>query len=438
MYKKVVKSKKKSRRSFLSTAAVIGAAPFFPNEGGGFFEQSLPSLSSNMQELKDKERSIIGGYGPWASGLVEDPPPLSFRNDGWSDMQSWQGKALEKTRELVSVPSLGDKIPEVVVKDKYEYDGLLVEKLQWQLPYGRPTEAILLKPVNATGTLPAVLALHDHGGQKYFGNRKITRTSNDIHPRIEAHQKSDYSGRAWANELARNGYVVLVHDTFTFGSRRVMYRDISKISWGHCDVKDKSDIDPENPDNIDIYNKWAAEHEHIMAKSLFCSGTTWPGVTLYEDQKALDILCDRSDVDEHNVGCCGLSGGGLRTDYLGGLDHRIKCAISVGFISTWRDFLLNKSYTHTWMTYTPLLPKYIDFPEILGLRVPLPTMVLCDIDDGLYTLDEMKRADKILRDVFYKAGASDKYSGKFYPGPHKFDADMQKDAFEWFDKWLSD
>jgi len=25
---------------------------------------------------------------------------------------------------------------------------------------------------------------------------------------------------------------------------------------------------------------------------------------------------------------------------------------------------------------------------------------------------------------------------KFYPGDHKFDNDMQKDVFDWFDRWL--
>ena len=34
-----------------------------------------------------------------------------------------------------------------------------------------------------------------------------------------------------------------------------------------------------------------------MAKSLFCAGTTWPGVFTAEDQRALDYLCSRDDVD---------------------------------------------------------------------------------------------------------------------------------------------
>jgi len=61
-------------------------------------------------------------------------------------------------------------------------------------------------------------------------------------------------------------------------------------------------------------------------------------------------------------------------------------------MTTWRDFLLYKSYTHTWMTYVPLLPWELDFPEILALRAPLPTLVLNDSADFLYTEPEMKRA----------------------------------------------
>ncbi len=398
--------------------------------------QSGEYVSEDSVSTSADGSSIIGAYGPWVSKIPESPPTLSFRNLKFNDVNAWREQALTKTRELMAAPELKGFVPEVTVKATYEYDGLIVEELQWQLPYGNPTEAILLKPAGATGPLPTVLGLHDHGGQKYFGKRKITRTSDVQNLAITEHQKDYYSGLPWANELAKRGYVVLVHDVFTFGSRRVLYKDVSGIGWGPCNVGDMSEDNPEAIDNINIYNEWAAAHEHILSKSLFCAGTTWPGMTLAEDRIALDILCNRPDVDATNVGCCGLSGGGLRTDYLGGLDHRIKCAISVGFMSTWNDFLLNKSFTHTWMTYIPLLPNYLDFPEVLGLRVPLPTMVMSNTEDQLYTLPEMKKADAILKEVYTKAGAADKYSGKFYPGGHKFDATMQEDAFNWFDTWL--
>jgi dienelactone hydrolase len=149
------------------------------------------------------------------------------------------------------------------------------------------------------------------------------------------------------------------------------------------------------------------------------------------------VLCAREDVDASRIGCAGLSGGGLRTVLLGGLDDRIKCAICVGMMTTWRDYLLYKVQTHTWMCYVPLLPNDLDYPEILGLRVPLPTMVLNDIEDRLFTMPEMERADKILGEVYAKAGASDRYRCSFYPGGHKFDVPMQEEAFAWFDQWLS-
>ena len=417
-----------SRRKFIKSAATIGSLPFLP--------VSLTVFNKAMHmNLSDNQQSIIGHYGPWAASLVDDPAPLSFRHGSWTDLEQWREFARKKLLELLAAPDVGN-VPDVSINKKYVYDGLEIEELSWQLPYGRPTEAILLKPQGAKGPLPAVLGLHDHGGNKYLGKRKITRTSDSPPDFVIAHQEDSYEGLAWANETAKRGYVVLVHDAFTFGSRRIMYQDVTGITGGSCNVDGKSDADPENPVNIEAYNIWAGEHEHILSKSLFCGGTTWPGVFLTEDIKALDVLSKRPDVDPGRIGCGGLSGGGLRTVYLGGVDPRIRCAVCAGFMTTWNDFLLNKSYTHTWMTYTPLLPRYMDFPEILGLRVPLPTMTLNDIDDDLYTMDGMTRADQILKELYAKAGAGDHYEGRFYPGPHKLDAQMQKDAFDWFDRWL--
>jgi hypothetical protein len=105
-------------------------------------------------------------------------------------------------------------------------------------------------------------------------------------------------------------------------------------------------------------------------------------------------------------------------------------------MTTWRDYLLNKCYTHTWMIYIPALPLDLDYPEILGLTVPNPVLVLNNREDQLFTLPEMQRADTILKDVYDKAKAADRYRASFYPGPHKFDLKMQAEAFAWLDRWL--
>jgi len=322
------------------------------------------------------------------------------------------------------------KPKKVETVEALEHDGLHVERLRWRLPYGPATEAVLLKPAGASGPLPGVLGLHCHGGRKSWGWRKIARTGEPAPP-VAEHQDHYYGGRAWANELARRGYVVLVHDAFAFASRRVRMADVPATIRG--EPVEPSD---DRPETIDAYDQWASSHEHIMAKSLFCAGTTWPGVFWAEDRAALDILTARPDVDAARLGCGGLSGGGLRTCFLAGLDQRIRCAVAVGFMSTWRDFLLRKVHTHTWMMYVPLLPRELDFPEILGLRVPAPTMVMNTTEDALFTLESVRESERMLREIFTKAAAPDRLAFNLYPGPHKFDAPMQADAFDWFDRWL--
>ncbi len=420
---------KNKRREFLKQAGSVTTAGLL----------GLPHFNTDDSRSEDTEytfsaeagQSIIGQYGPWSSAWMDQKiPSLSFRAKSFTNLESWKKLARNKLLDRLAIPNIGS-LPAVTVVKEHDYDGLHIQELTWQLPYGRQTEAILLKPMNASGKLPGILAFHDHGGNKYFGTRKITKTSVAQHPMMADHQRDYYEGRAWANEIAKRGYVVMVSDAFPFASRRVMMQDVPERMRDGL-----TDENPELQSNIHAYNKWAGQHEHIMAKSLFSAGTTWPGVFFAEDQKALDILCTRPDVDANRIGCCGLSGGGMRTVFMGGLDPRIKCAIPVGFMTTWKDFVLNKSFTHTWMTYVPILPKELDFPEILGLRTPLPTLVLNDSDDQLYTLPEMQRADVILKAVYKKAGAEKKYKCSFYPGPHKFDLKMQEEAFDWFDQWL--
>lgn len=375
--------------------------------------------------------SMIGAYGGWAASLVgEGPAALSFRQPHWNNVEEWRPVARQRVLDCLAMPDAGNT-PAVTVQRSYQYDGLQVEELSWQLPYGPVSEGLLLKPAGTTGRLPAVLAFHDHGGQKVFGKEKISRIGDDCHPILIDHMRAYYGGVGWTNELARQGFVVLIPDAFAFGSRRVRIADLSPA------IRPNIADDDRSVEGIAAYNRWAGEHESILAKSLFCAGTTWPGAFLVEDQRALDVLCARADVDPKRVGCGGLSGGGLRTVYLAGIDERVRCAVCVGMMTTWRDYLLHKSVNHTWMIYIPHLAHDLDYAEILGLRAPLPTLVLNDLDDELFTLPEMRRADGMLQQVFDKAGAPDRYRCSYYPGPHKFDLEMQAEAFDWFGRWLA-
>lgn len=413
------------RRDFVKQAALTGAAACAVSA------LSMAPVAAAASAAADVTPNMIGAYGPWAASIVGDQPAkLSYLQERFGNVDAWRKQAHKRVMECLAQPET-QSLTDVHIDATAEQDGLSIQRISWQLAYGPRTQAVLLKPANATGKLPAVIGLHDHGGNKYFGLDKITRSSTAQHPVMVKHQEHYYGGRAWANELAKRGYVVLVHDTYAFASRRLRMEDVAEPAR-----KKVAPVVDDSEASIEIYNRFAAEHEHLMAKSLLCAGTTWPGVFTAEDQRALDYLCTRDDVDADRVGCAGLSGGGLRTVLLGGIDSRIRCACCVGMMSTWRDYLLNKCHTHTWMIYVPLLPRDLDYPEILALRAPLPTLVQNNEQDSLFTMPEMERADKMMGKIFSKAGAAEHYRCTFYPGPHKFDATMQTEAFEWFDRWL--
>ena len=221
------------------------------------------------------EVNMVGAYGPWLSKQVlgDGPARMSFRTGRWKSLDAWRKAARERTWDRIAPVDQGGK-PEVRVDSTHEFDGLHIERLSWQLPGGPRTEAVFLKPIGAEGPLPAILGLHDHGGNKFLGWRKIARIDDRPAEIVLAHQKDYYGGVAWANEVAKRGYAVLVHDTFPFGSRRVRVADVSPRVH-------EDGIDPEanDPQGVKRYNKFAGAHEDVMEKSLISAGTTWPAST---------------------------------------------------------------------------------------------------------------------------------------------------------------
>jgi dienelactone hydrolase len=400
------------------------------------------------------ELNLLGSYGPWVDAVASKAARLSFRNTvlaGRMDVPEWKrlGRALVQML-LGPMPAPEDFIPTAQTVRTSTRDGVDAEELRWELPYGPPTEAILLKPAGARGPLPGVLALHDHGGFKRLGARKIAdgpAPPDPPDPAVIRHRDTYYDGIAWANELARRGFCVLAHDAFPFGSRRVRAGDVQSH------VTERLLADPENPvglnpdrmvrgrshpevDRDSRYEEFAAHHEDVAARVLFSLGYTFPGVTLADDSTALTVLRSRPEVDPKRLGCCGLSGGGLRACFLAGLDDSIACAVTAGFMSTWRDFALANAYVHTWGLFVPNLAREMDFPEILGLRAPLPSLVIACDGDLLFDRDEVKKAEVMLDEIYRSSGAAERMRTSHHSRPHSFDRQMQAEAFDWLGRWL--
>lgn len=211
-----VESSPLSRRAFIRQACVgtaaLQAPVLWPTTADATArERATYAPAGNVEGGSASVPSnLIGGYGPWAASLAETPPKLSFRRDTWTDVEEWRAFARQRFMCRLAPPEVGD-LPEVTVHRQYTYDGLHVEELSWQLPYGAPTKAVLLKPEGAKGPLPGLLGLHDHAGDKYFGRQKITKTAgiyniagfnDDTRAFLSIPARHDLSHRVDANYVA--------------------------------------------------------------------------------------------------------------------------------------------------------------------------------------------------------------------------------------------
>jgi dienelactone hydrolase len=330
-------------------------------------------------------------------------------------------------REILGSCNKAADARDVQVEDHWESDGVEGEAVSWSVGYGPRTAAWILKPAGASTPLPGIVALHDHGGFKFYGKEKIADGPLGAARGVQDFRDTFYGGRAYANALAKEGFVVLVHDTFLWGSRRFPL-EVMERAVGRQDSSNASTAT--SPADISLYNNTASLHEHTVSKYCNLLGTTLAGMVCYEDRVATNYLRTRGDVAIQRIGCAGLSGGGNRATMLLATHPEIQAAVVVGLMTTYEE-LLDKDLSHTWMMFPFNWAKHGDWPDVAACRAPLPLLVQYDLDDDLFTVKGMRDADSRIAGHYQHVGRPDAYTGQFYPGAHKFDLGMQAAAFEW-------
>jgi len=337
-------------------------------------------------------------------------------------------------RECLGFCQADENPTDVKIEREWGKDGLVGQEISWSVGFGPRTHAYLLKPENANGPLPGIIALHDHSDFKYYGKEKIADGPEETSLLIADFRQIPYSGRAYANALAREGFVVLVHDVFLWGSRRFpLDTMLDMMGSTTTDLLHAPQFAGLISDEIERYNLSAYFHEHWISKYCNILGTSMAGVVSFEDRVALNYLLSRSDVDSDRLGCIGLSGGGNRAALLSATHDSIQAAVIVGLMTTYQA-LLDHNLSHSWMLFPFGWARHGDWPDIAACRAPLPLLVQYDLQDHLFTEAGMRDAHARLQNHYVRVGKADAYTGQFYPGPHKFDLEMQSAAFEWLKK----
>ncbi|HEY8456134.1 MAG TPA: acyl-CoA thioester hydrolase/BAAT C-terminal domain-containing protein [Actinopolymorphaceae bacterium] len=364
--------------------------------------------------------------------LAAGPPGVQATSEPGTAAEP--GPALRQAiRDVLGFTALPAVPTDVRTERTWSGDGVDGEEVSWSVGYGPRTYAWVLKPSGVEGPLPAVVALHSHDGVKRYGKEKIADGPDEPADAVVRLREQSYGGRAFANALARMGFLVVAHDVFLWSSRRfpleTMPDRIRRL--GALSAAATGD----GPD--EAYEAAARLHEDLVAKYCALLGTTLAGVVAYEDRAAVAYLRSRPDVAGDRVGCVGLSGGGCRVALLQATSDEVGAAVIVGMMSTHAALLDRLVDGHTWMFFPSGLARVCDWPDLAASRAPAPLLVQYDRDDQLFTLEGMQAAHELLVRRYQEAGAPDAYRGEFYDGPHKFDVAMQESAFAWLQTHLT-
>lgn len=367
----------------------------------------------------------------------EQAPTLSFLDPRWTSLEEWKAAARPAFHRHLGF----DPAPQPVtgeVTGVEERDGFRVETVRIRASPAYDIPARVLVPSGRSGRLPAVVALHCHGGQYAWGAAKLVSSPDDPPPLVEYRDRL-YGGRAYAEDLARRGFVVIVIDAFYFGERRLrpetLTRDAVPTEAREAFASFAS-LPAGSLERIAAENRVAGAFETPVARTLHAAGATWPGLLAWDDRRTVDYLAARADVDPARIGCIGLSGGGLRAACLAAADARIRTTCVVAWMSTLGEMLPRHARRHTWMAWTPGLRASLDLPDAAALTGPGALLVQQCARDTLFPMEGMRGAVETLERIYARAGIPDRFRGTFHDVPHSFPPPLQAEAFAWLERWL--
>lgn len=322
---------------------------------------------------------------------------------------------------------------------RWSADGVDGVALSWDVGFGAPTQAWLLRPAGETAALPGVVALHCHGGEKFFGKEKIADGPDGAEPGVTGAREAYYGGRAYASDLARRGYAVLVHDAFGWGSRRIPVESMPERSERVAALTlAQAAREGRTLAESEVYDVHAGPHEDALAKTLGVLGTSWGGVVAREDLIAVDVLRGLDGVAPGGVALIGMSGGGARAATAAALaaPGQVRATVIASMMSTMPHVLDGYLHGHTWMMMNPGLGRVADWPDVAAAARPTPLFVGYALADALFPEAGMRAAHDRLGSLYAEAGAPDAYRGVLVDAPHCLAGEMRDAAFAWLDEVL--
>lgn len=290
--------------------------------------------------------------------------------------------------------------PRWTAESSLDRDAIRYTRVAYDVAEGERITAWLLRPVDAQGPLPGILALHQHAGQFYIGKAEAAGLAGDANVQ-------------YGLELARRGYLVLCPDQPGFEDRR-----------------------PPEYERIEKPNSLGdGAHEVWLGKSLLVRGSSLQAKYLSDMARALDVLAAQPDVIPTALGCIGHSLGGQEALWLAWYDHRIQVAVSscgVSMIST----IIRDRINHNMALWVPSLLTVADMDAVVAGIAPRACLLIQGDSDPIFPLDGVHHVGRVAHQMYADHGQVDHFALTLFPGGHSFPAEMRKAAYHWLDRWL--
>ena len=311
--------------------------------------------------------------------------------------------------------------------DREEREGYLLERVAFDTTPWIRVNGYFLLPQGVPLPVPGLVVFHAWGGPMLFGKERIVNSGRD-HPLLAEHRARVYSGLYLAEEFARQGYAVIVIDAHHFGERAPRGLNGIPQAYDPFEMTIQEYVGMDNAVRAQLY---------LGVRQLNWAGTTWMGLNYWDDSRCVDYLQSRPEVDASRIGCTGLSGGGWRTDVLAALDRRIVASVSVGWMTT-GDYQQVYNVNGAIGTFN-LLPGVwdrLDVPDLIVMAAPNASMVVSASQDMLFPPEGQRDAARQIHLGYEWAGCPAHYRPYHPPKPHCYDAEIQQEAFAWFDRHL--
>jgi dienelactone hydrolase len=350
------------------------------------------------------------------------PLELSFLKPEFRNLAAYQARARKQLIELLHYRPA--RVPlDAKVLSRKERDGYVEEDIAFQTAAQTRISATILIPSKLTKPAPAMVVLHDHGGMYMWGREKVIDTGTD-HPVLAKFKANYYGDRSIGQELVRQGYVVIAIDMFYWGERRFQQEGDPAAMRARSPQMTEQQVNDSN--------RRASQNEATVARGLMTAGVTWPGIVVWDDIRTIDYLVSRPEVDAKRIGCIGLSVGGYRSFVLAALDTRIKAAVDVCWMATFK-MQLDEHLTHS-IGFSFLIPgmyRFFDLPDLAALIAPRSLSVIAGSQDKLFPVAGMRTAFETIGKCYAKAQSPANQKCTMYDSPHEFNLKMQADTWEW-------